>query len=140
MTRRPLFKDPGELQKKVDDFFIYCDKEGKRPTVTRLALYLGTCRKYLNNYENKVHLELPGDVRDSIAEIITMAKARIEVEYEDMLFARDTFKGAQFVMTNNYAYSNKAEVHTTGETTVNQRMDLTSLSTEDIKRLLEEEE
>lgn len=70
---------------------------GKRPpTVTGLALALGfTQRKSLIDYAK----------REGFADIIAMAKSRVEMYCEERLFDRDGVKGAMFSLQNNFGWA-----------------------------------
>ena len=52
--RPPKFQDPEELEKKVADYFIQCDKNDEPYTVTGLAYTLGITVKQLRNYADCV--------------------------------------------------------------------------------------
>lgn len=110
------FKTVKTLQTAIDRYFKICadrkrtvvTKQGKKvviscpkmPTVTGLALYLKTNRQTLINYTE----------REGYADVILMAKAKIEAATEDGLFEKDTFKGAQFSLSNNFNWAEKKEV------------------------------
>lgn len=52
--RPPKFQDPEELEKKVADYFIQCDKNDEPYTVTGLAYTLGISVKRLRDYNTCV--------------------------------------------------------------------------------------
>ena len=143
---RPLkFKTPEELQKKIDDYFNSCfrpliDKENKlvkddkneiilvqfKPfTITGLAVSLDVDRVSLLDYSERADFSC----------IISRAKAKCEQYAEEMLFNRDSARGAQFVLNTSYRrWVERREIETKNEniTTVKQQIDLTKLSKEDI--------
>jgi hypothetical protein len=148
---RPLkFKTPEELQKKIDDYFNSCfrpliDKENKlvkddkneiilvqfKPfTITGLAVSLDVDRVSLLDYSERVDFSC----------IISRAKAKCEQYAEEMLFNRDSARGAQFVLNTSYRrWIERREIETKNEniTTVKQQIDITKLSNEDVIKLSE---
>ena len=114
MPKHPKYKDPAEMQEKIDAYFADCegqilknsrgtprtDKFGNLiyvgrhpPTVTGLALALGfTSRQALLNYQAK----------SRFVDTVTRAKARCEEYAESRLYDRDGSMGAKFSLTNNF--------------------------------------
>jgi len=110
----PRYKDPAEMQSKIDGYFnrskgeLLKDDDGVPvldkyghviivdqfpPTITGLALELGfTSRLALLNYEDK----------KEFLNTISIAKARVEAYTEARLFDRDGVNGAKFSLTNNF--------------------------------------
>lgn len=101
--RPPVFKNPKQLAKKVDEYFVYIlgeshiqkkkvqneetkkmetvevtvwDRQPEPATITGLALYLGfNCRQSLDDYEDD----------EEYSGIIKRARARVAYEYEKAL-------------------------------------------------------
>lgn len=117
---RPLkFKDPVELEKKIEEYFKWCDgrtkeiivntKEGPkvevvsfpRPyTVEGLAVYLETTTHTLMNYLEK----------DEFFTLITHAKERIRANKVEGGLDRTYDSGmAKFMLACNYGYSDKSD-------------------------------
>lgn len=67
MSRPLLFETPQILKDKIDLFFDHCKKEEEQPIVEGLALWLGTNKQTILNYEG----------REDYAPIIEDAKLRI---------------------------------------------------------------
>lgn len=125
---RPLkFKSAKELQQKIDEYFESCyeerwvrddetgewkpvyDRHGNiikdqvRPfTITGLAVFLGTTRETLLDYED----------RDEFSYTIKAAKQRIENFTEEQLFTNRNTTGVIFNLKNNYGWTDKSEVDT----------------------------
>jgi len=98
---RPLkFKSVEELQRKIDEYFDYCDKNGKPYTVTGLAVFLDTSRDILIAYEE----------RDEFSNAIKKAKQRIEAYAEEQLFTNRNTAGIIFNMVNNFGWKNRQDV------------------------------
>lgn len=70
--RPPKFKSVKELQKKIDAYFVRCEKEDEPLMITGLALALDTTRDTLMDYEGK----------DEFSDTIKKAKLKIEHAYE----------------------------------------------------------
>jgi len=114
MGRKPKYKTPEEMQKRIDAYFEECkghplldddgvavrDKFGypiildaKPLTVTGLALALGfTNRLALLDYQAK----------PAFREVVERAKLRIENYAEMRLFDKDGANGARFNLQNNF--------------------------------------
>lgn len=148
--RPPMFNTVDEMQILIDKYFIECkgtpllNKDdipmlnkyeepimfgSSPPTVTGMALYLGfTSRQALINYQNK----------EEFVDSITQAKSRIEQYAETKLYSREASNGAKFVLINNYGWKEKSEVESTGSLDVNNKVDLTGFSVEQLKDMLKE--
>lgn len=114
------FKSPEELENNIDQYFLICDKEKKIPTITGLAYHLDTTRKTLLEYENSDKNSMLKRVEDSAKDryinTIKRAKARIEMEYEQALFNKNSVVGAIFTLKNNYNWVDKQEIQQTNKT------------------------
>ena len=118
---RPLkFKTPEELEKRIEEYFLMCDENNYIPTISGLAWYLDTTRKtlleYENSEENNCLKNVPDDVKEGFVNTIKRAKARIEMEYEQALFKKNSAVGAIFTLKNNYGWVDKQEVEQTNKT------------------------
>ncbi|MCR6516312.1 DNA-packaging protein [Clostridium sp. LY3-2] len=112
---RPLkFKSPEELQEKVDEYFKWVEDKKKYPTISGLAYYLDTTRKTLLEYENCFENDRLSSVDDNtkvkFINTIKRAKARIEMEYEESLFYKNSSVGAIFTLKNNFGWVDKQEI------------------------------
>lgn len=139
---RPLkFKDPAQLQQKIDEYFGDCDphiitvkvkrvkdvggsywaeeevmSEQKPYLITGLALALDTSRHTLLDYQNPEHYPESVDesMRDLLINTITRAKLKCESYAESQLFIGRNPSGAQFSLKNNYNYHDKQEIKHSG--------------------------
>ena len=103
--RPKKFKSVGELQNKIDAYFIDCVEKEEPVTVTGLCIWLDTTRDVLMDYQND----------DEFSNAIKKAKQRIENAYEKRLIKRgnagDIFALKQFgwkdkqEIDNNVTYS-----------------------------------
>lgn len=129
------FRDPEQLKKDIEDFFIECKEENRVPTITGLAVKLDTTRRTLLDYENQIVKTLDDNIKKEISHTIKKAKARIESEYEQALMDRGKTTGAIFTLKNNYGWQDKQEIIQTS----NNKTDLSGLTVEQIQELLKEE-
>lgn len=118
---RPFkFTDPDKLDMQIEDFFDWCYKNNKIPTVTGLAVHLDTDRITLLHYENSLddpsYDKLDYDVKVRLINSIKRAKQRVESEYEQALFSKNSAVGAIFTLKNNYKWVDKQEVEQTNKT------------------------
>ena len=118
---RPFkFTDPYKLDAQIEDFFVWCNKNKKIPTVTGLAVHLDTDRLTLLHYENSLddpsYDKLDYDVKVRLINSIKRAKQRVESEYEQALFNKSSAVGAIFTLKNNYKWVDKQEVEQTNKT------------------------
>lgn len=111
---RPLkFKSPEELQEKIDNYYIWAKENKKHITITGLAWFLGTNRQCLLRYQeedSELLKSVPDDVKKKFRDAIRGAKARIEMEYEESLYNKNSSVGAIFTLKNNFGYVDKQEI------------------------------
>ncbi|PWX07283.1 hypothetical protein CYK67_14355 [Clostridium perfringens] len=111
---RPLkFKSPEELQAKIDAYYEWAKENKKHITITGLAWFLDTNRQTLLRYEeddSELLKSVSEDVRQAFRDTVKRAKARIEMEYEESLYNKNSAVGAIFTLKNNYNYVDKQEV------------------------------
>ncbi|EHR9039666.1 terminase small subunit (plasmid) [Clostridium perfringens] len=111
---RPLkFKSPEELQNKIDAYYEWAKENKKHITITGLAWFLDTNRQTLLRYEeddSELLKSVSEDVRQAFRDTVKRAKARIEMEYEESLYNKNSAVGAIFTLKNNYNYVDKQEV------------------------------
>ena len=130
MAGKPRYKNPEEMQGKIDEYFdsiggeLLLDDEGKPvftkagepcyikpprpPTVTGLALYLGfASRQALINYAGRSR---------GFNDTITRAKSRIEEYAETRLYDRDGQRGAEFNLRVNFGWRDTRETGLDEET------------------------
>lgn len=118
---RPFkFTDPDKLDMQIEDFFKWCIENKKIPTVTGLAVHLDTDRLTLLNYENSLdnpsYDKLDYDVKVQLINSIKRAKQRVESEYEQALFNKNSAVGAIFTLKNNYKWVDKQEIEQSNKT------------------------
>jgi hypothetical protein len=91
-TGRPLkYKSADELEKKIIEFFDFCEEKEENITICGLALYVGFCeRKALYRYAER---------GQDFYQVIKRALMIIEKHYEDRL-SGNTPTGAIFALKN----------------------------------------
>ena len=95
-------KTPEEFRKKVDAFFKHREKEGKPPTVSGLAIFLGFAdRQSIYDYGSK-----KGEV---FACIVKEAIARIEDFAEQRILSGDGNATGAIFWLKNHKWTDKTE-------------------------------
>lgn len=102
------YKTAEELQGKVEEYFLTCYQNQRPYTISGLALWLGLSTQTLRNYEKTY-----GDTE--YADIIKIAKQRVEEFAEKSLYENGKTTGAKFVLQNNFGWSDKQDVNLSGE-------------------------
>lgn len=98
---RPLkFPDAIAFDKMIDNFFDDCEVNNKKPTIERLAVYMGCFDQTLMDYENRVEYSAS----------VKKARARcLDWLISDGLNAKNPAMHI-FLAKNNYGYKDKSEV------------------------------
>jgi len=89
-----------DMQKKIDNYFDYCEKNKKPFTVSGLAFALGLSREQLNVYCK----------RENFADILKKAKARIEQYLEEKLVSGSCVTGVIFTLKNNFGWADRQDI------------------------------
>ena len=128
---RPLaFSSVAELEEQIEKYYIRCQEKEKPLTMSGLALWIGISRQTLINYSYK----------DEYFGTISIARDMVQADMEERALGGDSNATMSiFSLKNNFGWVDKQEVTATNNNT-NKNIDLSNLSTEDIKKLLEEEE
>ncbi len=104
------------LRKRVNQYFDWCDAEGKRYSVPGLGLFLGLRTNVIRDYR-------PSD--DEFQEhklIIDYALQRVEAYIADRLFeTRGSTKGTEFLLQNTLGYAQKSEVNSKQEVEISEK-------------------
>lgn len=116
MGQPPIFKSPNALRRRIDRYFINCEKNGRPYTYSGLALWLDTNRQTLLNYDKQLWgTTIPQEDRDAFSEILQWAKAKCENYAEEQLFLKTgSPHGIIFNLKNNYKWEDKQEFGGTG--------------------------
>ena len=102
---RPLLiPTPERFQELADAYFIECDVKKIPYTITGLAVFCGTYRQRLAEYEK----------REEFRDVVKRAKARVEESVEIRALIARNPAGAIFVL-KNLGWSDKQEVEHTGD-------------------------
>jgi hypothetical protein len=116
---RPLKLDPNTIDEKIEEYFKYAKDNNKHITITGLAWYLGIDRLTLLNYEKCKDIDwlksVDDSVKDKFINSIKDAKRRIECEYEESLYNKNSSVGAIFTLKNNYGWVDKQEIEQTNK-------------------------
>ena len=103
--RPPKYETAEELEDKLEEYFTGCSEEEKRPTITKLVLFLGFCdRASFYDLEKQ----------EKFSHTIKRARTLIESVYEDSLLGT-TAAGAIFAL-KNFGWTDKQQIeHTDGQ-------------------------
>lgn len=100
--RKLKFDNPEELSKQITHYFEKIREENRPPTLSGLALFLGTTRQRLWEYMEAV--KTGGDSpKAQCGDLLVTAKAQIECWLEEELVTRSKPAGIQFALQNGYA-------------------------------------
>lgn len=99
------YKNVEELNKLIDEYFLFCDQNQRPYTITGLALWLDMDRKGLLRYEK--------DYEDEFCHAITRAKERVQEFVECCLFKKGIAPGVIFNLKNNFGWEEKQNVDAT---------------------------
>ena len=105
---QPKYRTPKDLQKEIINYIEDCFKYDKRPDKAGLTLYLGfAANSWATSYKKK---------SKGFNYIVSRAERFIEHEYVQLATDPKTknSKGAQFVLSAVYGYSEKVETKHTG--------------------------
>ena len=94
------YKTAEKLQEAIDNYFTYCDENGKPYTISGLALFLGVDRKTILNYSN----------REEFSSLIKNAKLKVQTMLEENLYRLGNNSGVIFNLKNNYGWKDTVEV------------------------------
>jgi len=96
--RPPMFKNPEDMQKMIDDYFI----ESKVPTITGLALHLGfESRQSFYDYEEK----------ERFAYTVKRARLKIENQWEIKLATEEIRATGPIFALKNFGWIDKVETN-----------------------------
>ena len=99
MGRKKLYNDANEFEKKVDQYFIECDKNGRPYTMSGLANSLDMDRRSLVNYAKDEKFFLT----------IKKARQRVEQQLEENLYRLGNNSGIIFNLKNNFNWKDTSE-------------------------------
>ena len=129
---------PDDIERKIDDYFNYCNENSKPFTMSGLALFLDCSRTTLYQYENeliKFH-NMSEEDKLRIMNAVKKAKRMVETYQEEQLFIGKSPVGTIFSLKNNFNWKDSQEINNnTNITTINP---IQQLSTDEIKQLLTE--
>lgn len=130
---RPLiFSTVEELEELITKYYERCEIKDKPLTLSGLACWLGIDRKTLYNYSE----------RDDFFPTIKVAKDVIQADMEERaLSGKSNATFSIFSLKNNYGWNDKQEIESKNENiNTNKNIDMSGLSTEELKKLIENED
>lgn len=116
MDGRWKIDNAAALRRKLGGFDRWLERKGyPYKTYTRLAQYLEVDKETISNYIKGKHKTENLDSIDyeeylEVRETLSLALRDIAAGYEDLLFQRDSARGAEFTLKNNFDWRDKQEI------------------------------
>ena len=126
--RPKIFNSVEELEKKIEEFYDYCELKEETLTFERLATFLNIDRKTLYNYKQK----------DEFFPSFKKVRERILADIMSKGLSNKINPTFGIFCLKNYGYTDKQEIESTN-TNTNKNIDMSKLSTEEIRELLKDE-
>lgn len=130
---RPLaFSTTEELEDMIRRYYERCELKEKPLTLSGLAVFLGIDRKTLYNYSQK----------DDFFPTIKVAKDIIQADMEERaLNGQSNATFSIFALKNNYGWQNVDKIESENvNTNINNNIDFSNMSTEQLKELINNED
>lgn len=125
--RPSMWETPEKLQDDINRYYKHCDECNKPYTIAGMASYLNVDRKTIYNYSYK----------DEFIHIIKKAREKILASLEEKAITNGN-AGTIFIL-KQYGYNDRQEI-VSENVNVNKNIDLTQLSVEEIKKILNEDD
>jgi len=107
--RPPLYKTPAEMQKKIKEYFDWCNKGELKATMPGMAYYLGFS-----------HREAMADTAAHRPEFsVTVTRARLMIESQILGRFIQSDMGMKFALQCNHDYVPKEAIEASGNVTIN---------------------
>ena len=125
-----------DIENKINDYFNYCNENGKPFTMSGLALFLDCSRTTLYNYDKELvkFKDINEDDKLRILNSVKRAKRMVEAYQEEQLFLGKSPVGTIFSLKNNFNWKDSQEIN--NNTNISAINPIQQLSTEEIKQLL----
>ena len=127
--RPRLFNTVEELEQKIQEFYDYCELKEVPLTFERLATFIGVDRKTIYNYSQK----------DEFFPSIKRVRDKIQADIMERGMSGAINPTFGIFCLKNYGYTDKQEIESTN-TNVNKNIDMSQVSTEDLKKLIADED
>ena len=117
MIKKPDLKEPSQIITACDTYFSLCKQDNQKPTMSGLAMALGTNRRTLLKWYN-------GESRIYNREIIQQYFDLLET-FDELMLKEGKINpiGALFIMKNNYGYTDKTEIKISDEDVSNEEIE-----------------
>lgn len=101
-TEGYLVRNPDVIRERIHKFFTDCEKNGERPTTTRLASMIGVRRETLWRWEHR---------DDEVGRIISYIKGLLEQLEEDWMHdSPNNATASIFALKNNYGWKDGIQI------------------------------
>lgn len=117
MIKKPDLKMPKEIIKACDNYFSLCKADNQKPTMSGLAMALGTNRRTLLKWYN-------GETRIYNREIIQQYFDLLET-FDELMFKEGKINPVSglFLMKNDYGYTDKTEIKVSDDDISNEEIE-----------------
>lgn len=117
MIKKPDLREPKEIIVACDTYFSLCKADNQKPTMSGLAMALGTDRRTLLKWYN-------GESRVYNREIIQQYFNLLET-FDELMFKEGKINpvGGLFIMKNNYGYTDKTEIKVSDDDITNEEIE-----------------
>lgn len=119
----PAFRTVEALEKKIEEYYKYCEKKEKPLTIAGIANFLGIDRLTFANYGKK----------DDFAPVIRKARRNILADLEERMITEG--KRGQIFVAKNYGYDDTQKITNTSEITLKNGNNLDNLSDNELEQL-----
>ena len=126
--RPRLFNTVEELEVKIQEFYDYCELKEVPLTFERLATFIGIDRKTIYNYEQK----------DEFFPTIKRVRDKIQADIMERGMSGAINPTFGIFCLKNYGYTDKQEISSTN-VNVNNNVDMSHISTDELKKLIDNE-
>lgn len=104
MKLKPCTKnEPDEVRKRIEDMFLYCENEGRKPTVELLTVFLGVTRTALWQWQQ--------DPNSEAGQLVTQAKNLLNLlTTEWAMDGKLPYVYGIFLQKNHHGYSDTIDI------------------------------
>ena len=124
--QKPDMGDANAVQQRVTDYFLLCNADDMKPTVTGMALAFGVNRKTLWKWVNGIQCEfVSNESRDTLKKAYSILEAQME---NYMQYGKINPVSGIFLMKNNMGYEDKTEMVITPKSPIGEADDTQALA------------
>lgn len=124
--QKPDMGDANAVQQRVTDYFMLCNADDMKPTVTGMALAFGVDRKTIWRWVNGIEAgHLTAESRNTLKKAYSILEAQME---NYMQYGKINPVSGIFLMKNNMGYEDKTEMVITPKSPIGEADDTQALA------------